>query len=58
MFVEGLAWRVMLNAAGSAAIFKVFLVCHRAIVVAEESAGERAVRTPRLGSFDGAPRFL
>ena len=32
-------WRVVLNVAGSAAIFKAFLVCHRGFVVVDESLG-------------------
>jgi hypothetical protein len=32
-------WRVMLNVAGSAAIFKAFVVCYRGVVVIEESPG-------------------
>ena len=32
-------WRVAFNLAGSAAIFKAFLICHRGVVVAEESLG-------------------
>src|SRR4030095_6580427 len=32
-------WRVAFNLAGAAAIFKALLVCHRVVVVAEESNG-------------------